>query len=477
MIEIYKTEKNNNCEAIFHLTDEENYKNLNFSDQELEFILKAQKNNEQIIILKQFPVKEIVHIAKSSKDKSQEEYRKLAFQLHEILHSNKIKSLFINDTLSSNKLTYAFLEGLLLSNYQFLKYFTKKEEKKYLFSNISLKSENITKQEIEELTFISQGVFYARDMVNEPVSYLNAPKMAEEIVKLGALSGFSVEVLGKEKLEELKMGGLLAVNKGSIDPPCFSILEWNPKNKKNSKPIVFIGKGIVYDTGGLSLKPTPGSMDIMKSDMGGAAAVIGAMYSIAKAKLDCHVIALIPSTDNRPGGNAYAPGDVINMFDGTTVEVMNTDAEGRMILADAISYAKKYNPAFVLDIATLTGSAVMALGHFASIVVGNKEARVNIDNLVNHGNNIHERLVEFPFWDDFAELLKSDIADLKNLGSREAGAITAGKFLEHFTSFPWAHIDIAGTAFLATKQSYLGKGATGVGVRLLYQFAKNYQTT
>jgi len=475
MIEIYKKDVNNSSQAIFHLTSKDNYKKLNFSSEEILFIEKSIDQNKNLIVLKQYPVKVIVHIAKSPcSNNSKETYRKLAYDLSEIINSSKLESLCVHDTLNNYDISYSFIEGLLLSSYQFLKYFTKREDKINKLETIAIVSEVISQLDIDELLIICEGVFCARDMVNEPVSYLNAAKMSEKIVEMGKQVGLSVDVLDKNKLESMKMGGLLAVNKGSIDPPYFSIMEWKPDNATNNKPIVLIGKGIVYDTGGLSLKPTAGSMDIMKSDMGGAAAVIGAMHCIAKTKLNRHVVALIPSTDNRPGGNAYAPGDVVTMYDGTSVEVLNTDAEGRMILADAISYAKKYKPEFVVDIATLTGSAVMALGHFASVIVGNDEAKDFIDKLIYTGDNVHERLVKFPFWDEFADLLKSDIADLKNLGSREAGAITAGKFLEHFTDFPWAHIDIAGPAYLASKKSYLGKGASGVGVRLLYDFVKNY---
>ena len=243
------------------------------------------------------------------------------------------------------------------------------------------------------------------------------------------------------------------------------------KNATNSNPIVLVGKGIVYDTGGLSLKPTPNSMDLMKSDMGGSAAVVGAMAAIAKAKLSIHIIGLIPATDNRPSGNAYAPGDVINMYDGTSVEVLNTDAEGRLILADALSYAKKYKPELVIDLATLTGAAARAIGKQGIVAMGNDKDTMTA--LKKSGKEVQERLAEFPFWDEYAEDLKSNIADMKNLGGPEAGAITAGKFLEYFTDYPYTHLDIAGPAFMLAPFNYRGKGGTGVGVRLLFNFLKN----
>jgi len=227
----------------------------------------------------------------------------------------------------------------------------------------------------------------------------------------------------------------------------------------------------VYDTGGLSLKPS-NAMDTMKCDMAGAAAVIGAMYAIAKAKLPVHVIGLIPATDNRPDGNAYTPGDVVTMYDGSTVEVLNTDAEGRMILADALTYAKKYDPELVIDIATLTGAAARAIGPQA--MVGMKvNSDSEFDKLKVSGDFVHERIVEFPMYEEYAEQLKSEIADMKNIGGIDAGAITAAKFLEHFTDYPYIHLDIAAPAFLSKANSYRPIGGTGIGVRLFYDFIKS----
>jgi leucyl aminopeptidase len=247
-------------------------------------------------------------------------------------------------------------------------------------------------------------------------------------------------------------------------------MEYKPEGAVNAKPIVLVGKGVVYDTGGMSLKPTA-SMDTMKCDMSGAAAVASALYAIALAKLPVFVVALIPATDNRTDGNAYVPGDIISMMDGTTVEVLNTDAEGRLILADALTYAKKYDPMLVIDIATLTGAAEAALGKYGMAGMHNN-AELYFSQLIKSGFGVHERIAEFPFWDDYEELLKSEIADLKNIGGRFAGAITAGKFLQHFTDYPWIHLDIAGPAFLDKRDGYRTMGGTGVGVRLFFDFVK-----
>jgi hypothetical protein len=222
-------------------------------------------------------------------------------------------------------------------------------------------------------------------------------------------------------------------------------------------------------SGGLSLKPTPNSMDLMKCDMAGAAAVGCTMYAIAKAKLNVHVIALVPATDNRPGFNAFAPGDIITMMDGSTVEMLNSDAEGRMILADALHYAKRYKPEMAIELSTLTGAAAAAIGQYGIVSMGTATDEQKT-NLTVSGLRMHERLAEFPFWDEYDELIKSDIADQKNLGGPYGGAITAGKFLVKYTDYPYMHFDIAGPAFVTAKDSYRGKGGTGYGVRLLFDF-------
>ncbi|MGB0933396.1 MAG: leucyl aminopeptidase family protein [Lishizhenia sp.] len=400
------------------------------------------------------------------KTKNEEELRKVGHKIRTLLPKTT-KSI----DLEGAKAEF-IAEGLLLSNYQFLKYFKDKKEKTY-----ALKSINWVKGDEKTANYLNNtamAVCWARDLVNEPLSYLTAPKLAQEIQEKGKEAGFKVEVFEKAKIEALKMGGLLAVNKGSIDPPTFTILEHKPKNPINKKPIVLVGKGVVYDTGGLSLKPTAHSMDIMKSDMGGAACMAATIYAMALNNSNVHVIGLIPATDNRPGGNAYAPGDVVKMYDGTTVEVLNTDAEGRMILADALAYANKYEPELVIDAATLTGAAVRAVGTKATCIMGNAKEKYFIA-LDKAGNQTQERLVRFPFWDDYAEEVKSKIADLKNLGGPYAGQITAGKFLEHFVKYPYIHLDIAGPAFLEAPQDYKGQGGTGVGVRLLSQFFNNME--
>ena len=441
---------------------------FNFSKKELTFIKKQQKAKNEIIELNQYERKVIVVTPKKEKNSNQhiENCRLLGDQLQGRLKDEQ--SVMIIDVKKNQNESLAIAEGMALANYTFTKHKTKTEPHK--LKNIYL-CKHSDKESVVELQNIIDAVCLTRDLVNEPFSHLTAKDLANSAKKVGKANGIKTTVFNKKKIESLKMGGLLAVNKGSVDEPTFTIMEWKPKGVKNKQPIVLVGKGIVYDTGGLSLKPTANSMDLMKTDMGGAGTVIGAMQAIASNNLPYYVIALTPATDNRPSGNAYAPGDVIYMHDGTSVEVLNTDAEGRLILADALSFAKKYKPELVIDLATLTGAAAYSIGHYG-IVSMHKETEKEHAKLKKVGEQIHERLAEMPFWSDYDELIQSDVADIKNLGGPAAGAITAGKFLAHFVDYPWIHLDIAGPCFTKAKYGYRGKGATGMGVRLLYQFIK-----
>lgn len=392
-----------------------------------------------------------------------------AFGAHAVLKDQDTETVVVINGGVDPEESLAFTEGLALTDYQFTKYRSKEADRKQNLKSIGLADQGVPGNRVEELDRLIRAVCLTRDLVNEPLSYLTAVQLSAEIEKMGMAAGFSVEVFNKKKIESLKMGGLLAVNRGSVDPPTFSILSWKPEGAVNSRPIVLVGKGVVYDTGGLSLKPTADSMDYMKCDMAGAAAVTGAFHAVASNRLPVWVVGLVPATDNRPDGNAYVPGDVVTMYDGTTVEVLNTDAEGRMLLADALSYAKQYDPELVVELSTLTGSAQMAIDKFGIVGMGNASREV-MDSLKESGEYTSERIAEFPFWDEYKEQLKSDIADLKNIGGKYAGAITAGKFLEHFTGYPYIHLDIAGPAYNKTPFNYRGKGASGVGVRILYNF-------
>ena len=451
-----------------------NWGSIGLNAAEASYIRKQMSLKENFIQLNQLKRHVMIQLTAEFEKKNGvgrlEFLRGIGHKACGIINANKYSTLQIAYPDGDVSELMAVAEGCALSNYEFLKYKNAKKDKHYLKS-IEVIHPLAGKKSISEMQILIDAVYRCRDLVNEPQSWLNSVKFAEEMQELGKSAGFSVEVLQKKQIEALKMGGLLAVNRGSVIPPTFTIMEWKPANAVNKKPIILVGKGVVYDTGGLSLKPTPNSMDSMKCDMAGGALVACAIYAISKMGIPVHIIGLVPATDNRPGGDAYTPGDVIYMYDGQTVEVLNTDAEGRMLLADALAYAKKYKPELVLDFATLTGAASAAIGPYGIVCMGTATDKYK-NSLKESGDRVYERLVEFPFWDEYAKLIKSDLADMKNIGGPVGGAITAGKFLEKFTSYNWMHFDIAGPAYVTTADSYRGKNATGYGVRLIVDFIR-----
>ncbi len=372
----------------------------------------------------------------------------------------------------------ALVEGFLLAAYRFTRYKTEAELRdiERLVLHETPDDEKASRRGAERGRIIAECVTTARDLVNLSPDEKTPTKLARLIEQSAKKYGYEADVWDKALIEEEGMGGLLAVNRGSTEPPTFTILTWRPENALNERPVILVGKGVVFDTGGLSLKPTKDSMDYMKSDMAGAAAVVGTMEALARLKLPLYVIGLIPATDNRPGENAYVPGEVIRMHSGKTVEVLNTDAEGRLILADALSYARTYRPELVIDLATLTGAQIIALGTEAAAVMTNPigDPQARLEAIVAAGERSGDRVHPLPMYEEYAKLLESDVADLKNIGGREAGSITAAKFLEHFVDYPWIHIDMAGPAFLKEPKPYRPKGGTGFGVRLLVEFLRDY---
>ena len=467
-----------NNDHLIILSDSNNISGFSsfLNKSEIVFLKSAIKKELPFVV---FPTQErliIIHFLKDcdSVSISREEARLAGNEILSQLSNYKVNTVVLTNRRKVNR-TLDYLEGMVLGNYQFLKYFKDKEDKRNPLSSIKIHTDGASRADVKELTAVMEATCKARDLVNEPLSYLTAPQLSKEIQEQGKACGFSVTVFDKKKIKALKMGGLIAVNLGSETPPTFNILEWKPKAAKNKKPIVLVGKGIVYDTGGLSLKPTTDSMDFMKCDMGGSATVVGAFMALSKAKLPVHVIGLIPATDNRPGLNAYVPGDVITMYSGTTVEVLNTDAEGRLVLADALHYAKKYKPELVLDFATLTGAASRAIGKEGVCYMGNADQKIK-NEIEKSGHAVYERPVYFPLWREYGDQIKSNIADIKNLGGPTAGMITAGKFLEHFVDYPWLHFDVAGSAYLKQADGYRTKEGTGVGVRLMFDFLKNYSS-
>jgi leucyl aminopeptidase len=443
-----------------------------FSDREIDFIQHQIAQDAKLIPLNYFYHWNFIVVTgcKNDCDDEAEALRRTGIELADFVNKNELDFLTIVDNTNAKEPTIALVEGLLLSLYRFDKYKNQKNRKKEL-KRLNIFNPKFIEVDIEELDSIMHATSFTRDLVNEPASTLTATRFADIVIQEAHNSGLSVELYRKEELLKMNMGGILAVNQGSKEPPVLLKLEWKHPKSKNKKPYVFVGKGVMYDSGGLSIKPTDNSMDYMKSDMAGGAVVAGLMYSIARNKMPVHAIALVPATDNRVDALSYSPGDVITMYNGKTVEVMNTDAEGRLILADALSYADKYEPELVCSIATLTGAAARAVGPYGIASMGNAKTEF-FDKLENSGFNTFERVVRFPFWDDYGDMLKSDIADMKNIGGASAGAITAGKFLEKFTNHPFIHLDIAGVAFTHKPRFYYKFGATGVGVRLLYNFVK-----
>lgn len=466
---IIKTTTRKDFKAIVYILDNiEQIKKIKLKPEEINYIKKCHEDSkDKTLHINRF-IEHLYFIFLNEDEEylRLEACRKSGATLSKNLNEHHFEEVLIINIKKHEKELLATAEGIALANYQFNKY--KTEPKNNSLKTIYLKKDFISFSHIEEMNIGIEATLWARDLVNEPVNRLNAENLADAISKKIRKVGGHAEILNKNKIEALKMGGLLAVNAGSVDEPTFTILEWNPDNKINERPIVLVGKGIVFDTGGYNLK-TSTYMNNMKDDMSGAATVSAAVYAVAKSKLPIHVIALVPATDNRINGNAHVSGDVITMFDGTTVEVLNTDAEGRIILADALAYAKKFNPIAVFDFATLTGAASYAIGPVATVVM-EKDADEIYDKLEKYGFEVYERLVKFPLWPEYGEMIKSDVADLKNIGGSYAGAITAGKFLEHFTDYPWVHFDIAGPAFIEKADSYRGEGATGIHVRLLMKY-------
>ena len=397
-----------------------------------------------------------------------ESLRLAGASVFQVLKNENCKEVNINDVkdLDENQ-RIAFLEGLLLSSYSFSKY---KKEKSEVHIKSSCSSNFIDEKSLSEVKKLAEAVSLTKTMVNEPPQFMGALKFAEYAVDAGKKFGFETQILGKAQIEELRMGGILAVNRGSSVPPTFNIFHYKPENAVNEKPLVLVGKGVTFDTGGYSIK-VGGNMSSMKSDMAGGAAVLGIVSAAAANNLPYHIIGLVPATDNKISSDALVVDDIITMMDGTTVEVQNTDAEGRLVLADALTYAKRFNPELVIDMATLTGASAAITGSLGIAMAGNNDEYIT--QLKSSGETTYERLLQLPFWTEFAELLKSDIADLKNIGGPIGGASTAGKFLEHFTDYPWIHLDIAGAAFVKEAKGYRQSGATGVAVRLVYDFIKN----
>ncbi|MEK6757300.1 MAG: leucyl aminopeptidase [Bacteroidota bacterium] len=407
-----------------------------------------------------------------------EKFRRVAATAAKRARSLKAKSLALAlpriDRQASDVIA-AMAEGAFLSLYKFDKYITKKNDENAALSEITFYTERTSLLKTGEAAVryaqtVSEATCLARDLANAPGNEIYPETLADAAWQSAERCGYSATVVDEREIKELGMGGVMGVSQGSAHPPRFIILEYGQPSKKT---IVLVGKGVTFDTGGISIKPSA-NMAEMKMDMSGAAAVIGTFEAVARLKLPVHLVGLIPAVENMPSGSSIRPGDILRHYGGKTSEVDNTDAEGRLILADALAYAEKFKPAAVIDLATLTGACVVALGHHASGMMGNDEGLMK--KLKAAGERTYERVWPLPMFDEYEKLIKSDVADVRNVGGRWAGAITGAWFLKKFIgNYKWVHLDIAGTAILEENSDYTPKGGSGVGVRLLTEFLRRWK--
>jgi leucyl aminopeptidase len=374
----------------------------------------------------------------------------------------------------------AVAEGMVLALYRFDKFKTEENDRQDVatvtFHTNNRQQARAVQQGAEVGRILGESTNFARSLVNHPSNEMTPTILAEHARQMAKECHLKCDILERKDLEKLRMGLLLGVAQGSEQPPKFIILE-HRGGKRTQGNIVFVGKGITFDSGGISIKSADG-MERMKYDMSGGAAVIGALRAAALLNVAHNVIGLIPATENLPSGKATKPGDVHRAMNGKTAEIINTDAEGRLILGDALAYAARYKPIACVDLATLTGACVIALGHEAIGMMGNTQGEALMDRLRRAGMRTGERVWQLPLWDEYLEDVKSDVADVKNVGmGRAAGTIAGAAFLVKFVEgYPWVHLDIAGTAWADRDQPYKPKGGTGVGVRLLTQMLLNWNT-
>lgn len=366
----------------------------------------------------------------------------------------------------------AMTEGAILGSYQFTAYRSDSVSAKDVKGMSLLAAETSAVRSIAEGirrgTATAEAAVLVRDLCNHPSNVMTPARIASEAKAIAKEQSLTLKILEQKEMEKLGMGALLGVARGSHEPPKFIILEYKGSKKKDARPVVLVGKTITFDTGGISLKPAE-NMEHMKADMTGGAEVLASIRAAARLKLPLHLISILPVAENMPGGRAMKPGDVVTTLSGKTVEVQNTDAEGRLILADALAYATRYKPAALIDIATLTGACVVALGQFAIGMFGT-DAGVK-ESVRKAGLRAGERVWEMPLWEEYFEQLRSDVADMRNIGGRGGGMITAALFLSKFVGdCPWVHLDIASTDWSERERAYVPKGPSGIGTRLLIQY-------
>ena len=394
-------------------------------------------------------------------------------------------NVIISNFYSSSTNIKSIIEGLVLSLYEFNKFKEDKADKSlptfyenYSVSLITTDDSNLGNEiEIGKIVNICEAVFYARDLANSPPNVIDPNALANSAKTLEKMKNIHVDILNQNQIKDLGMNGIISVGKGSENEPKLIIVEYNNSTTFKDKPIVLVGKAVTFDTGGISIKPSD-RMDEMKFDKSGGCTVLGIMKALGNLDLQINVVAIIPAVENMLSGSSYRPGDIIRMYNGKTVEVLNTDAEGRMILADALAYGvAKYSPKYILDFATLTGACIIALGTNIAGIIGNDDKLIN--KLVSLSSSTGEKIWQLPLSEEFSDLIKSNVATIKNIGGRTGGTITAAAFLSHFVSdVPWAHFDIAGTAWTqdgTADKSYNPKGSTGFGIRTIIEFLEEHQ--
>lgn len=370
-----------------------------------------------------------------------------------------------------------FVQGIVLGSYQFeqFKFSTRQKDNAVREVLLHVDRNNLSdaRQAVQRGLHIAAAANHARDIANQPGNVFYPQRMAEEAIALGREFGLRVTVWNRARLEREGFGGILAVGQGSEREPRFIQIEYRPRRGRKQAPVALVGKAITFDSGGISIKPSD-KMDEMKFDKCGGVAVLGAMRAVASLRLPLPVVGFIAAAENMPGASSYRPGDIVTTYSGTTVEVLNTDAEGRIVLGDALAYARKFKPQAMIDFATLTGACVIALGPFAAGLFSNNDGLTK--QIRDAAEATGERVWPFPLWDEYHKKIKSHVADVKNTGGREGGAITAAAFLQKFVGdTPWAHLDIAGTAWATEDKPDMPKGGTGYGVRLLAEVLSNWR--
>lgn len=475
VIPVFQDEEEvNTCEGTAAVI--KNFRNKELfigNNGEIFFFTKESENTIKNIILVGLGKKNEIDM-----EKIRISYSKVLKKIKELKVEKAVIKFFEIEELCKGKTLKAITEGIILGNYKFDKYKSgeKKETlKEIIISNIPKDKKEKLEEKLQEALVLAETTLLARNLVNEPANVIYPETLAEEAKKAGIKYGFDVEVFDEAKIKNLGMDAFLSVAKASANPPRFIVMRYFGDSENKEDILGLVGKGLTYDSGGYSLKSNDG-MVTMKCDMGGSAAVIGAISAIAKQKLNTNVIAVVAACENLIAGNGYKPGDIIGSMAGKSIEVLNTDAEGRLTLVDAVHYViDKEKATKIVDIATLTGAVLGALGNTTTGVVTNNDEFYG--ELIEASKLSGEKFWQLPAFDEYKELIKSDVADLKNVGGKYAGTVTAGLFIGEFVQGkPWLHLDIAGTAWADGEKNYLSKGGTGAGVRTLYYLAKGHKS-